>query len=133
MPRTKSTALATPETRRVLHVVDAAGVSVGRLASQIAILLIGKHKTTFAPHLDIGDLVEVRNPEQAVFTGMKTEQKLYHRYSGYPGGIRSVRAGALLASKPNQLILLAIKRMLPKNSHVSARLRRVSFKSGVNK
>src|SRR5215212_8652761 len=80
------------EITRDWHVIDAAGVPLGRLASQVAQLLRGKHKPTFAPHLDTGDHVVVVNAEQVVLTGAKLDQKMYYRHSGYPGGFRAVKA-----------------------------------------
>jgi large subunit ribosomal protein L13 len=102
--------------RREWHVVDAAGVPVGRLASRVAQILRGKHRPTYAPHLDMGDHVIVINAARIVFTGAKADQKMYYRHSGYPGGFRAVRARDELEKRPTRVIERAIKGMLPKGS-----------------
>ena len=94
-------------------VIDAAGVPLGRLASQVAQLLRGKHKPTFAPHLDTGDHVIVVNAEQVVLTGAKLDQKMYYRHSGYPGGFRAVKARDEMQRRPIRVIERAVKGMLP--------------------
>jgi len=96
-------------------VVDAADVPLGRLASQVAQLLRGKHKPTFAPHVDGGDFVIVINAEKVAATGNKEETKMYYRHSGYPGGIREMNLGAMRARYPERIIEAAVKGMLPKN------------------
>jgi len=103
------------EITRDWHVIDAAGVPLGRLASQVAQLLRGKHKPTFAPHLDTGDHVIVVNAEQVVLTGAKLDQKMYYRHSGYPGGLKSRTLEEMLERRPEEVIRLAVKGMLPKN------------------
>ena len=102
------------ELERRWYVVDAAGVPLGRLSSAVARLLTGKHKPTYAPHLDGGDFVIVINAEQAVLTGRKEEQKMYYRHSGYPGGIYSDTFSKLQQRKPERILELAVKGMLPK-------------------
>ena len=101
------------EITRDWHVIDAAGVPLGRLASQVAQILRGKHKPTFAPHLDTGDHVVVINAEQVVLTGAKLDQKMYYRHSGYPGGFRAVKARDEMQRRPIRVIERAIKGMLP--------------------
>ena len=101
------------EITRDWHVIDAAGVPLGRLASQVAQILRGKHKPTFAPHLDSGDHVVVINAEQVVLTGAKLDQKMYYRHSGYPGGFRAVKARDEMQRRPIRVIERAIKGMLP--------------------
>ena len=96
-------------------IVDAAGQTVGRLATQIATLLRGKHKPTFTPHVDCGDFVIVLNAEKVVFQGKRAEQKEYSHYTGYPGGRRVRTAKQLLKTKPEQVVEMAVKGMLPKN------------------
>jgi len=96
-------------------VVDAAGIPVGRLASQVATVLRGKHKPIFTPHVDTGDFVIVVNAEQVALTGSKLTDKFYYRHTGYPGGIKATRAEKLLAEKPTEVVRLAVKRMLPRN------------------
>ncbi len=94
-------------------VIDAAGVPLGRLASQVAQLLRGKHKPTFAPHLDTGDHVVVINAEKIALTGAKLDQKMYYRHSGYPGGFRATKVRDELARRPIRVIERAVKGMLP--------------------
>lgn len=103
------------EAERRWHVVDAEGVPLGRLSSQVAHLLRGKHKPTFVPHMDAGDFVVVVNAEKALLTGRKEEQKIYYRHSGRPGNLKTETAGELRERKPTDLVRLAVKRMLPKN------------------
>jgi large subunit ribosomal protein L13 len=97
------------------YVVDADGATLGRLAAKIAAILRGKNKPTFTPHVDMGDFIIVVNAEKVKLTGRKLEQKTYERYSGYPGGLRVVNARTMLAKKPEDLITLAVRGMLPKN------------------
>ncbi|MDH5752488.1 MAG: 50S ribosomal protein L13 [Deltaproteobacteria bacterium] len=96
--------------------VDAADKSLGRVASQIATLLRGKHKPIFTPHLDTGDFVVVINAEKVKLTGAKLKDKYYYHHTGYPGGLKAVQAERLLQEKPTELLRLAVKRMLPKNA-----------------
>jgi large subunit ribosomal protein L13 len=97
------------------YVIDAEGMVVGRLAAQIAPILMGKHRPTYTPHIDTGDYVIVTNVEKVVFTGEKWRQKSYQRYSGYPGGQREEAAWKLLQRRPERILELAIQRMMPKN------------------
>ncbi|WP_305768642.1 50S ribosomal protein L13 [Candidatus Epulonipiscium viviparus] len=97
-------------------IVDAAGQTVGRLASQVAMVLRGKHKPTFTPHVDCGDHVIIINAEEVVFTGKKLEQKLYRHHTGYAGGLKEVAAKDMLQRHPERVLMHAIKGMLPKNS-----------------
>jgi large subunit ribosomal protein L13 len=97
------------------HVIDAEGQILGRLAVQAAVLLRGKHKPIFTPHVDTGDHVVVINAEKVRLTGDKLRQKMYRRHSGYPGGLKEISAGTLIREKPERLVTLAIKGMLPKN------------------
>ncbi len=96
--------------------IDAQGLILGRLASQIAMILRGKHKPTFTPYLDTGDFVVVINADKVRLTGSKLKKKLYHHYTGYPGGLKAIQAEKLLATKPTEVLRLAVKRMLPKNA-----------------
>ena len=95
--------------------VDAEGETLGRLASKVAKLIRGKHKTNFTPHADCGDYVIVINAEKIVLTGNKMADKVYIRHTGYPGGQRSLTAEELLAKRPIRLVEKAVKGMLPKN------------------
>lgn len=100
---------------RKWYVVDAEGKTVGRLAAEVAKVLRGKHKPTFTPHVDTGDHVIVINAAKAVFTGKKLIQKTYFRHSGYPGGTTFTPAGKMMESRPERVIEMAVKGMLPKN------------------
>ena len=104
------------EITRAWHVIDATDVVLGRLASQTAILLRGKHKATFAPHVDTGDFVIIVNAEKVVLTGAKAEQKKAYRHSGYPGGLTAQTYADLLDKHPEKAIEKAVRGMLPKNS-----------------
>lgn len=97
-------------------IIDATDVVLGRLASHAAALLRGKHKPTFAPHMDMGDYVIIVNAEKVVLTHGKAEKKFAYRHSGYPGGLRKVSYAELLATKPERAVEKAIRGMLPKNS-----------------
>lgn len=106
---------AKPETvKRDWYVVDASGKTLGRLASEIASRLRGKHKPEYTPHVDTGDYIIVVNASNIVVTGNKGEQKIYWRHSGYTGGIKGITFNKLLATKPEQVIEKAVKGMLPK-------------------
>ena len=96
------------------HLVDANGKTLGRLASRISILLRGKHKPIFTPHVDAGDFVVVVNAEKISLTGKKWKEKLYIHHSGYPGGLKSISAEKILQTKPERLIMMAVQGMLPK-------------------
>ena len=110
---------------REWHVIDLDGVVLGRAATRIAEILRGKHKPTFTPNADCGDFVVVVNADKVQLTGRKREQKLYHRHSGYFGGIKSITADKLLATKPERVIELAVKGMLPKGPLGRRQLRKL--------
>lgn len=113
---TWSTPSAKPaEVTRDWYLVDAAGMTVGRLATRISQVLQGKHKASYTPHVDTGDFVVVVNAEKVVFTGRKIDQKKYHRYSGYPGGLRSTTARVMLDTHPDRVMTAAVWGMLPQN------------------
>ncbi|NPV71815.1 MAG: 50S ribosomal protein L13 [Firmicutes bacterium] len=113
----KTTYLAKPgEVARKWYVVDASGKVLGRLASQIAKILRGKTKPEFTPYVDTGDFVVVVNASKIVLTGKKAERDFWYRHSGYPGGLKVTSLGELRAKKPEKLIELAVKGMLPHNS-----------------
>ena len=103
------------EVERQWHVIDATDVVLGRLASQVAVLLRGKHKATFAPHVDTGDFVVVVNAGKVKLTGQKLDKKFYNRHSGIPGGFKADSYRSLLQDKPTFPIEKAVKGMLPKN------------------
>lgn len=100
---------------RAWWVVDAEGMTLGRLASQIAPILRGKHKPIYSPHADVGDYVIVVNCDKIRVTGNKLEEKLYYRHSGYPGGLRSLTLRQLLNRYPERVVHTAVRGMLPKN------------------
>ena len=101
------------EITRQWHVIDATDVVLGRLASHTAVLLRGKHKPTFAPHVDGGDFVIIINAEKVALSGAKREQKMDYRHSGYPGGLRATSYGDLLETNPRRAVEKAVKGMLP--------------------
>jgi large subunit ribosomal protein L13 len=102
------------EVQREWLVIDASAQTLGRLATQIAVLLRGKHKPTFSPNLDGGDFVVVVNAEQVRLTGRKPDQKMYYRHSSYPGGFKAVPYRRMLALHPERILRFAVKGMLPK-------------------
>ncbi|GAA1232859.1 MAG: 50S ribosomal protein L13 [Oryzihumus sp.] len=104
------------EVTRAWHVIDATDVVLGRLASQTAILLRGKHKPTFAPHVDTGDFVIIINADKVALTGAKLEKKKAYRHSGFPGGLKATTYQELLAKSPEKAVEKAIRGMIPKNS-----------------
>jgi large subunit ribosomal protein L13 len=113
-------------TTRKWHVIDAEGVVLGRLASHAAVLLRGKHKTTFAPHIDMGDFVIVINAEKIVLTGQKAAKKFAHHHSGFPGGMTSIVYADLINQDPTRVVEKAILGMIPKNKlgrHVGTKLK----------
>ncbi len=100
--------------KRKWYIIDAKGEVLGKVAVKAATILRGKHKPIYTPHIDTGDYVIVVNASQVVLTGKKLEQKYYRRHSGYPGGLKSIRYDRLLKEKPEKVIGLAVKGMLPK-------------------
>lgn len=111
-----STYMAKPqEVERKWYIVDAEGKTLGRLASEVAAILRGKHKPTFTPHVDTGDHVIVINASKVVLTGKKLTRKKYIRHSGHPGGLKVTTAQEMLAKKPEKMVEQAIHGMLPKN------------------
>ncbi len=115
---------------REWYVIDADGQTLGRLATRVATVLRGKHKPTFAPHMDMGDHVIVINAERIQVSGGKGEQKLYHSHSGFPGGIRSVPFARQMERRPAQVLESAIKGMLPKNRLGNAMGRKLHVYAG---
>jgi len=113
--------------KREWHLIDAKGQVLGRLATKIAQLLMGKHKSTFVPHLDCGDYVVVINAAEVKVTGKKLKDKIYYRHTGYMGGLKEVRLEEMLAKNPTRVIWLAVKNMLPKNKLRKQRLERLKI------
>ncbi len=110
-----SSYIAKPETvERKWYVIDADGVVLGRLASQVALMLRGKHKPTFTPHVDTGDYIIVVNTDKIALTGRKLDQKIYYHHSGYPGGLKETKYRELMASKSEFAFKKAVRGMLPK-------------------
>ena len=118
------------EVARAWHVIDATDVVLGRLASQTAVLLRGKHKPTFAPHVDTGDFVIIVNAEKVALTGNKLADKRAYRHSGYPGGLSSLSYAELLARDPRRAIEKAVRGMLPKNSLARQQLSKLKVYTG---
>lgn len=115
---------------REWHVLDASDQTLGRLATQAAVYLRGKHKPTFAPHLDVGDHVVIVNAEKVRVTGQKLKQKVYHRHSGYPGGLKSRTLEQQLAKFPERVLESAIRGMLPRTALGKAMLRKLHVYTG---
>lgn len=113
-------------------VIDAENETLGRLATRIAVVLRGKHKPTFTPHVDTGDFVIVVNVEKVQLTGRKLDQKFYHNYSGYPSGLRSRNARELLATHPERVLEHAIRGMLPKNRLARQVIKKLKLYAGPN-
>ncbi len=114
------------------YVVDASGMVLGRLASQVASRLRGKHNPLFTPHVDCGDSVIVINADKIVLTGRKWDQKMYHRHSGYTGGLKSITAKKLLEKRAEDLVRFAVKGMLPKNRLGTKILKKLKVYTGGN-
>jgi large subunit ribosomal protein L13 len=103
------------EMRENWYIVDASGKTLGRLASQIAAVIRGKHQPTYTPHMDMRNFVVVINAQEVEVTGRKSEQKKYYRHSGYPGGIKSTDFSDMMEHNPEKIISIAVKGMLPHN------------------
>jgi large subunit ribosomal protein L13 len=116
--------------QRQWHVIDATDVVLGRLASQTATLLRGKHKPTFAPHMDAGDFVIIINAEKVALTGSKLEKKRAYRHSGYPGGLKSTSYAELLEKNPVRAVEKAIRGMLPKNKLAAQQMSKLKVYAG---
>jgi len=120
------------DVERQWHVVDASGKTLGRLASQIASLLMGKHKAIYVPHLDTGDYVIVLNAAKVRVTGNKAKQKVYYRHSGYPGGLKATTFEEMLAAHPTRVIEHAVRGMLPRNRLGRAMFKKLKVYAGDN-
>lgn len=126
----KTYLIKTQEVNRKWHLIDANEKILGRLATEIATLLIGKHKKDYTPHIDCGDIVVITNSKNVKVTGNKEKGKIYYRHSGYPGGLRSETLASLRAKAPNKIIQLAVKNMLPDNKLKAKRLKRLRIFPG---
>jgi large subunit ribosomal protein L13 len=118
------------EVKRDWYVIDANGKTLGRMATEIARRLRGKHKPEFTPHVDTGDYIIVVNAEKVKVTGAKTTDKMYHRHSGYPGGLRSMSFDKMIDHAPQRVIEIAVKGMLPKNPLGRAMFRKLKVFAG---
>ena len=105
--------------------IDATGRSIGRLATEAAKMLIGKHKPQYEPNRDLGDIVEVRNAAKVKILGKKLDQKVYYHYSGYPGGMKERQLKTIMAKDPADALRRAVKNMLPKNRLQNGRMKRL--------
>jgi len=131
--RPMKTFSAKPDTvQRGWYVVDASGKVLGRLASEIARRLRGKHKPEFTPHVDTGDYIVVVNADKLRVTGRKAQNKIYHRHSGYPGGVFSESFAKLQARQPERVLTLAVKGMLPKGPLGYAMLKKMKVYTGAS-
>ena len=127
----KTYSMKPAEVQKKWFVVDAEGVVLGRMAAVIANTLRGKHKPGYTPHVDCGDNVIVINADKVALTGKKRTDKVYYRHTGYPGGIRSRTAGAILdGKKPQDVVLLAVQRMLPRNKLARKQLSNLKVYAG---
>jgi large subunit ribosomal protein L13 len=125
------TFVAKPSDRqRDWYVVDAQGKTLGRLATQIADTLRGKRKPTYTPHIDTGDFVIVVNAEKIAVTGNKRANKLYHRHSGYPGGLRTRTFEQMITRRPEEVIRIAVKGMMPRNRLARKQLTKLKVYAG---
>lgn len=118
------------EIERKWYIIDAANKPLGRVATEAAKLLRGKHKPTYTPNMDAGDHVIILNASQAILTGKKLDQKIYRHHSGYIGGMKETTARAMLEKKPENAMMLAIKGMLPKNSLGRQMIKKVRIYAG---
>ena len=118
------------DVQRQWHVIDAADVVLGRLASQTAVLLRGKHKPMFAPHVDTGDFVIIVNADKVALTGSKRDQKMAYRHSGFPGGLKAVSYTQLLEQNPERAVEKAVRGMLPHTTLGRAMLKKLKVYTG---
>ncbi|GJM39142.1 MAG: 50S ribosomal protein L13 [Acidimicrobiales bacterium] len=125
-----TTSVKRSEIERSWHVVDAEGLVLGRLATEVANILRGKHKATYTPHLDTGDHVIIVNADKIVLTAGKAEKKLVHRHSGYPGGLKSETYAQKMARKPEQALIDTIKGMIPKTRLGRAQIKKLKVYAG---
>jgi large subunit ribosomal protein L13 len=130
MKQTKTYSLKAGEIDKAWHVVDATDVTLGRLASRLATLLMGKHKPTYSPHLDMGDFVVVVNASRVRLTGNKRQQKVYYRHTGYMGGLKETLLEDMLARNPRRVVELAVRGMLPRNRLATHLLRHLKVYAG---
>ena len=118
------------DVERAWHIVDAEGLVLGRLSTEVANILRGKHKPTYTPHMDMGDHVIIVNADKVVLTSGKAEKKLVHRHSGYPGGLRSETYADKMARKPEQAVMDTIRGMIPKTRLGRAQISKLKVYAG---
>ena len=116
--------------KRGWHLIDAQDAVLGRMATQVSKFLMGKHKPSYATHMDMGDYVVVTNAKKVALTGKKKSQKVYYRHSGYPGGFKEISFSNMMAEHPGRVVELAVSRMLPDNRLRKKRLRRLKVFAG---
>lgn len=112
---------------RKTHIVDVSKKPLGRVASEIAVLLMGKHKRDYSPHIDVGDFVKVRNIKEITFTGKKKDDKFYYHHTGYPGGLKKKSYGKITENDPMMALKKAVYGMLPKNKLRKERIKRLNL------
>ena len=120
------------DVKRTWYIVDAAGLTLGRLSTEVAAVLRGKHKPTYTPNLDTGDHVIILNCEKVVLTGKKLDQKIYRHHSGYVGGMKEVSARVMMENNPEKAMMLAIKGMLPHNTLGRQMIKKLRVYAGEN-
>jgi large subunit ribosomal protein L13 len=121
------------DVKRGRHLIDADGQVLGRMSTEIVKLLMGKNKPSYSRHMDVGDFVTVKNAGKVKLTGKKESQKVYYRHSGYPGGLKEISLSKLKKERPQRIIELAVKRMLPKNRLRDIRMARLKVVVGDKK
>ena len=126
----KTYSVKASEIKREHHEIDASGQVLGKLASEVAVLLMGKHKPIFSRHIDTGDFVTVTNARKIRVTGNKLQQKMYYRHSGYPGGLKVINLNDMLQKHPERVIEYAVKGMLPDNKLRARMMRRLRVYAG---
>lgn len=126
----KTYSVKAADIKREWHLIDASDKVLGRLATQVASLLMGKHKPLFSRNMDIGDFVVVTNADKIRFTGNKAEQKVYYRHSGYPAGLKSVTLEEMMQTHPTRVIEYAVKGMLPQNRLRARMMKRLRVYTG---
>lgn len=126
----RTTLIRKEDTKRNWWLVDASGKTLGRLSTKIATILMGKHKRDYTPYIDNGDFVVVVNAQNIRVTGKKLEDKIYYHHTGYLGHLKGISLGRLLEKHPERAIMLAVKRMLPKNKLQKKRLKRLKVSPG---
>ena len=127
---TKTYSMKASDIKREWHIIDAESEVLGRMATRVARLLMGKHKPLFCRNLDVGDFVVVINADKVRFTGNKAKQKMYHRHSGYPGGLKSISLEKMMQTHPTRVIEHAVKGMLPHNKLNAGRMKRLKVYAG---